>query len=81
MTQQAFTNLASPVPICKLPKRDAPGTLADAELHFADGPLTGLKPIGFAILERDRATQTGVDLLVVSAERELTRIASQYAGA
>ena len=29
-----------------------PGKLADAELHFADGPLDGLKLIGFAIWER-----------------------------
>lgn len=28
------------------------GKLADAELHFTDGPLTGLKLIGFAIWER-----------------------------
>jgi hypothetical protein len=29
-----------------------PGKLADAELHFAEGPLDGLKLIGFAIWER-----------------------------
>ena len=29
-----------------------PGKLADAELHFASGPLAGLKLIGFAIWER-----------------------------
>lgn len=29
-----------------------PGKLADAELHFADGPLEGCKLIGFAIWER-----------------------------
>jgi hypothetical protein len=29
-----------------------PGKLADAELHFTDGPLDGLKLIGFAIWER-----------------------------
>jgi hypothetical protein len=28
------------------------GKLADAELHFNDGPLAGLKLIGFAIWER-----------------------------
>jgi hypothetical protein len=28
------------------------GRLAEAELHFADGPLAGLKLIGFAIWER-----------------------------
>ena len=29
-----------------------PGLLADAELHFGDGPLDGLKLIGFSIWER-----------------------------
>jgi hypothetical protein len=29
-----------------------PGKLADAELHFIDGPLAGLKLIGFSIWER-----------------------------
>jgi hypothetical protein len=28
------------------------GKLADAELHFSDGPLAGLKLIGFAVWER-----------------------------
>ena len=29
-----------------------PGKLADAELHFSDGVLDGLKLIGFAVWER-----------------------------
>ena len=29
-----------------------PGKLADVELHFTDGPLAGLKLIGFSIWER-----------------------------
>ena len=33
-----------------------PGKLADAELHFTDGPLAGLKLIGFAIWERRAGT-------------------------
>jgi hypothetical protein len=33
-------------------KGNPPGKLADAELHFADGPLQGLKLIGFSIWER-----------------------------
>ena len=33
-------------------KGNPAGKLADAELHFADGPLDGLKLIGFAIWER-----------------------------
>ncbi len=28
-----------------------PGKLADAEIHFSDGPLNGLKLIGFSIWE------------------------------
>src|SRR5687767_362719 len=31
---------------------NAPGKLADAELHFSDGPLDGLKLVGFAVWER-----------------------------
>lgn len=33
-------------------KSSPPGKLADAELHFADGPLAGLKLLGFAVWER-----------------------------
>src|SRR5476649_2750036 len=33
-------------------KGNPPGKLADAELHFAGGPLDGLKLIGFGIWER-----------------------------
>ncbi len=33
-------------------KGNPPGKLADAELHFVDGPLEGLKLIGFAVWER-----------------------------
>jgi hypothetical protein len=33
-------------------KGNPPGKLADAELHFSDGPLGGLKLIGFAVWER-----------------------------
>jgi len=32
-------------------KGNPPGKLADAELHFQDGPLQGLKLIGFGIWE------------------------------
>jgi hypothetical protein len=31
-----------------------PGKLADAELHFSEGPLEGLKLIGFSIWEQKR---------------------------
>ena len=33
-------------------KGNPPGKLADAELHFSDGPMEGLKLIGFGIWER-----------------------------
>lgn len=33
-------------------KVNPPGKLADAELHFDDGPFAGLKSIGWAIWER-----------------------------
>ena len=48
-------------------KGNPPGKLADAELHFTDGPLEGLKLIGFAIWE----TRTG-------ARRNATFPARQY---
>lgn len=33
-------------------KGTPPGKLADAELHFSEGPLEGLKLVGFAVWER-----------------------------
>ncbi len=33
-------------------RTNPPGKLADAELHFDDGPLAGLKLVGFSIWER-----------------------------
>ena len=33
-------------------KQNPPGKLADAELHFTEGALEGLKLIGFSIWER-----------------------------
>jgi len=48
-------------------KTNPPGKLADAELHFADGVLAGLKLIGFGIWER----RTG-------AGRNVTFPARQY---
>jgi hypothetical protein len=41
-------------------KGNPPGKLADAELHFSDGPLHGLKLIGFAIWERRAGTGRNV---------------------
>jgi hypothetical protein len=48
-------------------KGNPPGKLGDAELHFTDGPLEGLKLIGFAIW----ATRGG-------ARRNVTFPARQY---
>jgi hypothetical protein len=50
-------NATSPTPhvtvnIVPNDKGHPPGKLADAELHFGDGALAGLKLIGFAIWER-----------------------------
>jgi hypothetical protein len=41
-------------------KGNPPGKLADAELHFTDGPLEGLKLIGFGIWERKTGTGRNV---------------------
>lgn len=41
-------------------KGNPPGKLADAELHFSDGPLDGLKLIGFAVWERRTGTGRNV---------------------
>ena len=41
-------------------KGNPPGKLADAELHFSDGPLEGLKLIGFSIWERKSGTGRNV---------------------
>ena len=48
-------------------KGNPPGKLGEAELHFTDGPLEGLKLIGFAIWE----TRSG-------ARRNVTVPARQY---
>ena len=41
-------------------KGNPPGKLADAELHFSEGPLEGLKLIGFGIWERKTGTGRNV---------------------
>ncbi len=40
------------VKIVSYEKGNPPGKLADAELHFADGRLAGLKLVGFAVWEK-----------------------------
>jgi hypothetical protein len=44
--------VAMTVKITPNDKGNPPGKLADAELHFTDGPLDGLKLIGFSVWER-----------------------------
>jgi len=44
--------MALTVKITPNDKGNPPGKLADAELHFIDGELDGLKLIGFSIWER-----------------------------
>ncbi len=41
-------------------KGNPPGKLADAELHFTQGPLAGLKLIGFGVWERKSANGRNV---------------------
>ena len=41
-------------------KGNPPGKLADAELHFSEGPLAGLKLLGFAIWERKNGSGRNV---------------------
>jgi hypothetical protein len=43
-------------------KANPPGKLADAELHFTDGVLDGLKLIGFAVWERRSGSGRNVTL-------------------
>src|SRR5437773_8753674 len=52
MTTNATTTATMTVKISPNDKGNPAGKLADAELHFADGPLAGLKLIGFSIWER-----------------------------
>jgi hypothetical protein len=49
-------------------KGNPPGKLADAELHFSDGVLDGLKLIGFSIWER-RSGNGRSDTFPVNGER------------
>jgi len=41
-------------------KGNPPGKLAEAELHFTEGPLEGLKLVGFAVWERKTGTGRNV---------------------
>ena len=57
-------------------KGNPPGKLADAELHFTDGPLEGLKLIGFAIWERrgGRRPQRHVPGAAVQRQRRAAQL-------
>ena len=52
MAKTHTTTASLTVKIVVNDKGNPPGKLADAELHFGDGPLAGLKLIGFAVWER-----------------------------
>jgi hypothetical protein len=52
MANTHTTTASMTVKIVANDKGNPPGKLADAELHFSDGPLAGLKLIGFAVWER-----------------------------
>ena len=53
-------------------KGNPPGKLAEAELHFTDGPLEGLKLIGFAIWERRGGSAGAGDYNVTFPARQYT---------
>ena len=48
------------IKILRNDKGNPQGKLAEAELHFGDGPLEGLKLIGFGIWERKTGTGRNV---------------------
>jgi hypothetical protein len=48
------------VKISRNDKGNPPGKLAEAELHFSEGALDGLKLIGFAVWERRNGTGRNV---------------------
>src|SRR3954465_4458790 len=52
MNTTATPTTTTTVKITANDKGNPPGKLADAELHFTDGPLSGLKLIGFSVWER-----------------------------
>ena len=49
-------------------RRRSRGKLADVELHFDEGPLTGLKPIGFGVWESRNSTGCRVTFPAVHYE-------------
>jgi hypothetical protein len=61
-------------------KNNPPGKLADAELHFSDGVLAGLKLMGFAVWERRTGNGRNVTFpartFAVNGEKRRRRIGS-----
>jgi hypothetical protein len=52
MAKKTTTPSNMTVKITMNDRGNPPGKLADAELHFTEGPLAGLKLIGFSVWER-----------------------------
>jgi hypothetical protein len=65
--------IAMTVKIVPNERGNPPGKLADAELYFTDGPLEGLKLLGFAVWERKTGPGRNVTFparqFVVNGER------------
>jgi hypothetical protein len=60
MASTATTTATMTVKITMNDRGNPPGKLADAELHFGNGPLAGLKLIGFSVWERRGGTGRNV---------------------
>ena len=58
-------------------KGTPPGKVAEAELHFTDGPLDGLRLVGFAIWER-RGSGAGAGAGAGAGDYNVTFPARQY---
>jgi hypothetical protein len=65
-------------------KGNPPGKLADVELHFGEGPLDGLKLMGFAIWERRSGAGRNVTFPArqysVNGERRSFALLRPYSG-
>ena len=60
MAKTVTTTATMTVKITMNDRGNPPGKLADAELHFGNGPLAGLKLIGFSVWERRGGTGRNV---------------------
>ena len=71
MATTATTAATLTIKIVLNDKGNPAGKLADAELHFTEGPLAGLKLIGFSVWERrdDRSVTFPVRQYSVNGER------------